>query len=148
MNFKLFGKTILVVNIRFRLFWAIHSARVHIDCVGMMKVLRIPASPKVVFCCTWQFPSGSGVQQNLFFGRFLDGFFAGLLKINSCCNHLKHVDFSHQNKRNPAFTSCNVQVYNVRIPVLGMPHFCWFFYLRGYTKATLESAQGRRLKPK
>ena len=26
MNFKLFGKTILVVNIKFELFWAIHSA--------------------------------------------------------------------------------------------------------------------------
>ena len=26
MNFKLFGKTILVVNIKFGLFWAIHSA--------------------------------------------------------------------------------------------------------------------------
>ena len=25
MNFKLFGKTILVVNLKFRLFWAIHS---------------------------------------------------------------------------------------------------------------------------
>ena len=26
MNFKLFGKTILVVNIKFDFFWAIHSA--------------------------------------------------------------------------------------------------------------------------
>ena len=26
MNFKLFGKTILVVDIKFGLFWAIHSA--------------------------------------------------------------------------------------------------------------------------
>ena len=31
--------------------------------------------------------------------------------------HLTHVAFFHQNKRKPPFTSYNVQVYNVRIPV-------------------------------
>ena len=31
MNLKLFGKTILVVNIKFELFWAIHSASELLD---------------------------------------------------------------------------------------------------------------------
>ena len=31
MNFELFGKAILVVNIEFELFWAIHSASEEID---------------------------------------------------------------------------------------------------------------------
>ena len=31
MSFKLFGKTLLVVNIQFGLFWAIHSAS-EMDC--------------------------------------------------------------------------------------------------------------------
>ena len=34
------------------------------------------------------------------------------------CHHLKHVAFAfHPNKGKPPLTSCNVQVYNVRIPV-------------------------------
>ena len=36
-----------------------------------------------------------------------------LLKIHSCCDHLKHVEHFHQNKGRPPFTSCNVQVYNL-----------------------------------
>ena len=42
----------------------------------------------------------------------------GLLKLlkDTLCNHLKH-GFFHQNKGKPPFTSCTVQVYNVRIAV-------------------------------
>ena len=44
-------------------------------------------------------------------------------KINSFCNHLKHVAFSTPKQRwTPPFTSCNVQVYNVRIPVRTSSH--------------------------
>ena len=43
---------------------------------------------------------------------------AGLLKRSPFCNHLKHGIF-HQNTGTPPFTSCNVQVYGVRIPVVG-----------------------------
>ena len=43
----------------------------------------------------------------------------GLLKRNSFSNHLKHGPlFQHQNNGTPPLTSCNVQVYNVRIPVV------------------------------
>ena len=42
----------------------------------------------------------------------------GLLKKSPFCNNLKHVVFSTPKYSwKPPFTSCNVQVYNVRIPV-------------------------------